>query len=165
MFKRSTILLTLAALVVLVAPAAAADAREAAFRKMFREYEQIRLALVDDSLDSIPERAGAIARAALEAEEAAKRSEDYSPCCTAPAEIAQAADQLAAATTLAEAREAFFALSKPLMRFADPFQPTDVVTVFCSMKEKSWLQQKGTIGNPYGGKAMKGCGKVTSPGA
>ncbi len=84
MFKRSTIFAALATLVVLTAPAAAADAREDAFRKMFRDYEQIRLALVDDSLDSIPERAGAISIAALAAEEAAKKTGDYPPCCTAP---------------------------------------------------------------------------------
>ncbi len=58
---RTTPLAALAALVVLAGPAAAADAREAAFQRMFREYEQIRLALVNDSLESIPERAAAIA--------------------------------------------------------------------------------------------------------
>lgn len=160
---RTTVFAVLITLLLIGAPASAGDQPEVAFQKMFGEYEQIRLALVNDSLDLIAERASAIAATALAAEEAAKKSEHYSPCCTAPAEIAKAADSLAAAATLADAREAFFALSKPLMRFAEPLEPEGVVTVSCAMLEKSWLQAKGRIGNPYGGRAMAECGKVTTP--
>lgn len=150
------------ALLSLGAPAWA-EKPEAAFQQMFREYERIRLELTNDSLEGIAERASAIAATALDAEEAAKKSPHYSPCCTAPAEIAKAADSLAAAATLVEAREAFFALSRPLIRFAEPLAPEGVVTVSCAMLDKRWLQAKGRIGNPYGGKAMAECGKVIAP--
>lgn len=135
------------------------------FDMLFREYEAIRTALASDSLDGVSARATAIATLALELDEAEKRTEDYAPCCDALALIAKSADELAAVSTLAEAREGFHALSKPMIRYRDRTGAEGVVTLHCPMKDASCLQRAGeAIGNPYTGTAMARCGNVVEPG-
>lgn len=65
------------------------------------------------------------------------------------------------AAAAAEPREAFAAM------FAE-YEQIRLALVndsYCAMKDKSWLQATGRVGNPYGGKAMVACGKVTDGGA
>ena len=77
-----------------------------------------------------------------------------------------AAEALTGASDLGTARDAFYALSKPLVRWraavvasgrAEDELP---VVVYCSMAKRSWLQPAGTIGNPYHGQALAECGEI-----
>jgi hypothetical protein len=76
--------------------------------------------------------------------------------------IATAAETLAAASSLTEARTAFAKLSDAVIAYADRVKAepgSDVHTMYCPMEKKSWLQKGDTVRNPYLGKAMSDCGE------
>ena len=71
-----------------------------------------------------------------------------------------AADALAGGPGLADARNAFYDLSKGLVRWREGVQSARPVVAYCPRVKKAWLQPDGPIGNPYGGKAMPRCGSI-----
>ena len=82
-----------------------------------------------------------------------------------PAEaIVAAARQLQVASGLEPTRDAFFALSSALFKYADatktPLGP-EVRRAYCPMEKKSWAQKDGQIANPYAGSRMLRCGEFT----
>lgn len=142
------------------------------FDGLVESYESVRLALVNDTLDGTTEPRQALA-AAIDA-----LARDFSAAAAGVdaaheakveellGELAVAAEALTGASDLGTARDAFYALSKPLVRWraavvasgrAEDELP---VVVYCSMAKRSWLQPAGTIGNPYHGKAMAECGEI-----
>jgi len=146
------------------APAGAVDS---AFHAAMDHYEAIRQALVQDQLGGIADHAGALAEMAaalpgkFTAPAPGRGSEPLSECLALMPAVRLAAVSLEGADTLAEAREAFSALSKPMIRWRDmaagEHRP---VVVHCPMVDDSWLQPAGEIGNPYKGQAMARCGEV-----
>lgn len=137
----------------------AAFAGEGNLEGVMEPYEEIRTALTTDSLDGV-------APAAVELE---KKVQDLreSSGQTVPEEedlkeIVAAATKLREAENLDAARDAFYELSKPLVRWRqDAGQGPDVA--FCPMKKRSWLQPGDEeIANPYYGQEMPGCGEIVS---
>jgi hypothetical protein len=154
---RKTMLFTVIALLALAGSAVAGEGE--AFESLFEHYDRIRTQLASDSLQGVPELSVSIGTAALRLEEAEKRREDYSPCCDALGQIARAADEIAASTTLEQARAAFDGLSKPMIRYRERVAATGFTTIHCSMADASWLQRRGEqVGNPYMGSKMPRCG-------
>lgn len=143
-------LLALAALLtagpVFSAPAPA----PAGFDAVLGHYEAVRKALLADTVAGIPGHASAIGKLAKGA-----------PADLAP-KIAEAATRLAAAKNLEAARDAFYELSKSMVRWREAAGSKANVVAYCSMSKRSWLQPKGEIGNPYYGKSMATCGEVVS---
>ncbi len=78
--------------------------------------------------------------------------------------IATAARQLQVAAGLEPARDAFFALTSALFKYADatgtPLGP-EVRRAYCPMEKKPWAQKDGQIANPYAGSRMLRCGEFT----
>ena len=145
MFK--TVVQTVAALIVLGGPAPA-WAQDPATRvkpvvQAFEHYEAVRVALSSDQLaDVAPHAKQLAARAqALGGDEAKK-----------------AADQLAAAKTLEDARTHFGDLSTVLVPIFQTEAIPGVTAYMCSMKNKPWVQRGEKIQNPYYGTAMPTCG-------
>lgn len=142
------VLLAGAAVPALAAPAASG------FNAVLPHYEAVRKALLADSLKGV----------ATHAEEIRKRA----PQDALGKEIAKAAGQLAAAQDLTAARDAFHALSEPMVRWhkasggASGASGKDTVVAYCPMAKRFWLQPKGEIGNPYYGPSMATCGQVVS---
>lgn len=118
------------------------------FDAAFGHYEAIRKALLADSLAGVAGHAAAIQKQAQSAPGTLRQ------------EIAAAAGKLAAAKDLKTAREAFYGLSKPMVRWREAAGSKSTVVAYCSMNKKSWLQPAGEIGNPYYGKEMPRCGEV-----
>jgi len=60
-------------------------------------------------------------------------------------------------------REHFASLSKNLYSVLKAFKSNSAVVYmeYCPMKKESWLSETQTIKNPYFGKSMSECGKVT----
>jgi hypothetical protein len=163
-------LIPLATVLVLAAalagPAAANDAD--AFDRITDRYEAVRLALLADSTEGVKENAIEIHRTAekladdFDAEAAgvdpakAEQVQELLP------EIVQAAADLAEAGDLQTARDAFYALSKPLVRYRAAVADGDLpAVVYCAMARRSWLQpEENEIGNPYHGQSMAKCGEV-----
>lgn len=166
--NRKPYILLLAAVLTLTGVFAgqAAGAAEAdAYETMIGQYEEIRLALLNDRLDGVADAAAALADGAralaadFDAKTAGVPAEAAQKAETLLPEVASAAQAVAAARDLEAARAAFGELSQPLLRYRELAGDTEVKVAYCPMAGKSWLQKDGdTIGNPYYGQSMAECG-------
>ncbi len=115
------------------------------------QYEAVRAALAADNLAAAKTAAAPLAKdLAAVAKEATKAQ---------PA--ADAAKKLAAAKSLADAREAFKGVSKRAVHYAEGKEGYYVAN--CPMVqggEGDWVQTSKKISNPYFGKAMLTCGSI-----
>jgi hypothetical protein len=117
-------------------------------RSIIDPYLKVQTALADDSTEGIRANAGEIATAATALGAPAMR-------------IDTAALQLAAAGELDDAREKFGRLSEAIDTYMTGLSlrpPSGVRVASCPMVLKPWLQQDGTLANPYYGKSMPTCG-------
>ncbi len=156
----------MAAMLTLVFAASSPAAAGDSWTTVATRYETIRRALVDDSLAGVPEAAAALrreieslrgdltaARTGVEADSLAE-VEKLLP------EAEAAARELEAAKDLGAARDAFYALTKPLVRWRQA-AGTGPDVAYCAMEKRSWLQPAGEVmGNPYLGHEMSACGEV-----
>ena len=106
---------------------------------LFSKYETVRQGLLKSSLPKVQQGAAALAADA----QAAKL-----------ATVADAAQSVAKAKNLADARRSFAVLSDEMIKL--PGRPA---VYQCSMLKKSWLQAKGKVGNPYDA-SMAPCGEL-----
>ncbi len=151
-------ILTLSVLILTATAAAAGASSSQGFDELVKPYEAIRLTLVDDSTEGVAEEAEAIAAKAKDL--AAEKATPEAVKTLLP-EIAGAAKDLAEAADLAAAREAFYELSKALVRYRGEVEGERPAVVYCPMAAKSWLQLDAEeIGNPYYGQSMARCGSV-----
>lgn len=106
----------------------------AANPSLFAKYESARQALLKNSLPETQKAATALASSARGAKNSA---------------LAARAESLAKSKSLDAAREAFAAVSDEMIKVRDEASGPRPSVYYCSMAKKSWLQQKGTVGNPY----------------
>lgn len=163
--SRSMVLMVglLAALSVSVA-----SASESGLSAIFSDYETARLALLEDSLDGVHEPARTIRRelealrADFSAERAGVPADKAEEVEALLPEAEAAARQLEEATELAPARDAFYALTKPLVRWRQAAGNGPAIA-YCPMEKRSWLQdEEEEIGNPYYGQQMPSCGEIVT---
>ena len=133
-------------------------------RILLLEYEEIRLALVGDSLAEVEESADAMER------QARKLLDDFDATSVGVAEaeadaakallgeIEATAGEVATAEGLEAVRSVFFDLSKPMGRLRKLTGDRSTIVVYCPMAKKAWLQPAGDLGNPYLGTEMPDCG-------
>ena len=161
------IVATLLALLALLALPASAQDQTDAFSQVVEHYEKAHLSLTQDSTAGVAQSGEHIVRllTALEADFSAERA-GIDPLSAASIrqllpELKNAAKQLATASDLSQTREAFYALSKPLVRWRKAAASDDrPIVAYCSMTRRSWLQPQGEIANPYHGQSMLRCGEV-----
>ena len=110
----------------------------------FTKYETVRKALIAEKLAEVKAGAAALATDATKAKNA---------------EVAKLADAVAKSGDIDKARVAFAALSDELIKLRATATGTKPSVYFCPMVNKSWLQTKGKIGNPYDS-AMVECGML-----
>ncbi len=154
-------------------PAAAHDGHgedaETAFAAVWHHYEALWQTLADDSAEGLAEHAEGIreaadeitanfslGRAGLIADAGVEETENFF------SDIAKTALYLGSTTDLATAREAFYEISKKMVRLNELRAGDKLKVVYCSMAKKSWLQREEKIVNPYHGKSMGGCGEIVS---
>jgi len=142
-------------------------ATPSSFDAIIEHYEPIRLALLGDSMDGVNANGKAIGAElrALGAEfgpDRAGASVETAAVVRAKLdEMIAAADAIASAKSLEAARDGFYALTKPMVRWREGVAQNDRPAVaYCPMHKRSWLQPGDEIGNPYGG--MPGCGSIVS---
>ena len=132
-------------------PASSHEATAAAPRELIDPAVAIQESLARDSMDGVREMAAALREAAAN--------------IGAPAAaIGTAAADLAAETTLADARTAFGKVTDALIAYlhAERAAPPDGIRIgYCPMVRKSWLQKNGAVANPYFGSRMLTCGELT----
>ncbi len=129
-------------------------------------YEAARLLLVADTIDGLAVPAKALReelddlRGDLSAEAAGVPPVELDGVGRLLPEAIEAARTLEEAESLEEARTAFYALSKPLVRWRQAAGDGPMVA-YCPMKRHSWLQPEDQeLGNPYYGQSMAGCGEI-----
>ena len=114
---------------------------------LFSKYEDVRKALVDQSLANTKTASAALASAA--------RAAGQTDLETRAKNVNQASD-------LPKARAAFSALSESMIKLRNAANGPRPAVYYCSMEKESWLQPKGTVGNPYTDKSMRECGELKS---
>ncbi len=160
-------------LLLLSAPASAHDGHGedagTAFASILHHYEALWQALAADSTDGLPEHAEGIREAAdaigedFSLEKAGLAAgADVEKSAAFFEEVAKTALYLGTATDLDIAREAFYEISKKLIRLNEHLDGERLHVVYCAMAKKSWLQRSEKIANPYHGKMMSGCGEIVS---
>jgi hypothetical protein len=146
---------------------AIAAAQATTFDEVMAHYEPVRLALLEDSMDGVNQHGAAIAEAlrALGKDFSASLAGTSGETTAVVREkldgMIASADALAEASSLEPARDAFYELTKPLVRWRQGV-PSDgrPKVAYCPMYKRSWLQPGEEIGNPYGG--MPRCGEIVS---
>ncbi|NOZ79500.1 MAG: DUF3347 domain-containing protein [Acidobacteria bacterium] len=172
---QKTIVRTVALAILVTSAAGVLPARSSVNRKgtvfdaVLTPYEAIHKALAADSLKGVARNARAIrdtartAAASFEPTRAGVTADKGAQCQALLPKVAAAAGRLAEATTLAEARDAFGKLSRPMVQWREMFRGTNKPkVVFCPMVKKPWLQESNQVANPYLGKKMLRCGKIVS---
>jgi hypothetical protein len=96
--------------------------------------------------------------AAYEQIRAALAADDLNGAKKAAASLPDTGADIAKSQSLDQARATFAKLSDEAVKIASG-QPGYHV-VHCSMANKDWVQTSTTIGNPYLGKDMAGCGEI-----
>jgi hypothetical protein len=161
-------ILALALVAGIAAPLSAATAPATRFDAVLTHYEAVRVALVADrwgehaiaSARKLRAEVDALAAAPTPASAAVAEGKLSTVEALLP-ELARSAAALTGAKDLAGARDAFYGVSKPLVRWRTATGRTTPVVSFCSMAKRSWLQPAGMpIGNPYYGQQMATCGEV-----
>ncbi len=120
-------------------------ARRAAQDPIFVTYEQARQALIQGSLPRVKDAAAALGQAARDVRQR---------------RLAELAATLEEASDLGAARVAFAAVSDQAIRYRSSAKDQRPTVVWCAMEKKSWMQPKGTIGNPYVDASMRACGAL-----
>ena len=109
---------------------------------LFSKYETVRQGLLKEKLADVQSSAKALAAAAK-----------------GNAPVAKAATAVASAKDLKAARTAFGTLSDEMIKVRNAAKGDRPAIGYCPMVNKSWLQAKGEIGNPYD-KSMEKCGVI-----
>ncbi|HYL81787.1 MAG TPA: hypothetical protein VEU07_13295 [Candidatus Acidoferrum sp.] len=119
-------------------------------KTVLEKYEGIQETLAGDSTIGISEGAAAIAKTIRD--DAGK---------SFPLTVADAADQLAQAQDIKDARRAFKPLSASLIAWLEEskLESTGYQEAYCPMADASWLQKEEEIRNPYLGKKMLNSGE------
>jgi hypothetical protein len=109
----------------------------------FEHYEAIRASLAGDRMADVTTHATPLADAAEHIGGAAAK---------------KAADNLAAAKSLEDARKHFGELSTILVPIFQKENIPGTTAFMCSMKMQPWMQKGDKVANPYYGKSMLTCG-------
>ena len=111
---------------------------------LFTRYEAVRQGFLANKLTDVNKSA-----AALAADVRAAKNEP----------LAKLADAVAKAPDMAKARTAFGPLSEAMIAQRAKIAGAKPAVYACPMVNKSWLQPKGKVGNPFDA-AMKECGML-----
>ena len=111
----------------------------------FEHYESVRAALAGDNFAAVATHATALAAAAEG---------------VGGPNAKKAADQLAAAKNIEDARKHFGELSAILVPVFQKENIPGTTAFMCSMKKQPWIQKGEKAQNPYYGKSMLTCGSL-----
>jgi len=129
-------------------------------KPILKQYLKIQLALASDSTEGVKEAAGKIKILAKKLNPASVTGEHASHFKNIPKNLVNAATSIEKSKDIDSTREHFKKLSQPMAMWAGMSKPSGVDVAYCPMAKSSWLQEKGSIKNPYYGKKMLTCGEV-----
>ncbi|MFQ5551823.1 MAG: DUF3347 domain-containing protein [Gemmatimonadales bacterium] len=123
-------------------------------------YLDIQKSLATDTVNGVADGAARISTTAASLDGSAVSGEHAEEYRELAAAVVSAADELAKASDLDAAREAFKRLSRPMAAWAAVAAPPGISVVYCPMADAKWLQMAGAVRKPYFGSRMRACGKV-----
>lgn len=131
--------------------------------QVFSLYLDIKNALVSDNATLASSKADAFTKAVNAVDMNELSSSDMNAFMTAQKKLAAEAGQVAETKDIKKQREAFTLLSSDMITLAKSAKLSEkpVYVDYCTMKKISWLSNNATIKNPYFGRQMSTCGKVT----
>ncbi len=147
-------------------PAVAQESEEVEFHRFLQHYEAVRLELLNDTFQTTSAHGREMLNVLTSLAEdwtvdrAGVRPENGKAAQALLPELTTAATKLSSATDIEAVRDAFYELSKPLVRYRSLLTGDRPAVAYCPMKKRSWLQPGTKLGNPYYGLSMPTCGEV-----
>jgi len=156
----------IAIVATLSSPAVAQESDDSGFHLVLRHYEMVRLALLNDSMEGISERGRKmhdelkVLAENWATERAMVTPENADTAHALLPELSAASTRLSEAKDIKTARDHFYALSKPMVRYRSLMSGDQPAVAYCPMAKRSWLQPGTRLGNPYYGQSMPTCGEL-----
>ncbi|WP_448698936.1 DUF3347 domain-containing protein [Mucilaginibacter sp. AW1-3] len=157
-----TIKYAITALLLLTINIVKADTNSS-INKVLAAYLEIKNALADDDSKLANQKAIAFTAALKEVNAAKLEAKQKSVWLKYSEKLRFDGDHIGESTAIAHQREHFASLSKNMYSVLKEFKSNSnpVYIQYCPMKKESWVSESETIKNPYYGKSMSECGKVT----
>jgi hypothetical protein len=131
--------------------------------KLLKNYYAIKNALVADDAKTANAQAGELVKS-LEATPMEKMGEEqHKMFMDLSDKIKSDAEKISKSTDVKQQRDRFNDLSNNVFALVKGLKANDspVYQQYCPMKKAYWLSDNAAVKNPYYGKAMLTCGKVT----
>ncbi|OCX53538.1 hypothetical protein BEL04_04360 [Mucilaginibacter sp. PPCGB 2223] len=131
--------------------------------KVLAAYLEIKNALADDDNKLANQKALAFTAALKEVDVADLDAKQKTTWIKYSEKLRFDGDHIGESAAIAHQREHFASLSKNMYAVVKALKANEkpVYMEYCPMKKESWLSESQTIKNPYYGKSMSECGKVT----
>lgn len=161
--KKILLLVALISTVIIQKSTAQDAAKENQFSQLLTSYYNIKNALVSSNAATASAQAGDLVKAINDIDMKAMSEAEHTAFMDIQEKLAADAKAIAASDKIEAQRTSFsslsdniYALAKRVKLSAEP-----VYQQFCPMKKMYWLSSEAAIKNPYYGKMMLTCGKVT----
>lgn len=157
-----TIKYGIVALLLLSINAVKADTNSA-INKVLTAYLDIKNALADDDNKLANQKALAFIDALIQVNYGKLYAKQKTTWLKYSEKLRYDGDHIARSAAIAHQREHFTSLSKNMYTVLKQLKvnASPVYIQYCPMKKASWLSESEAIKNPYYGKSMSDCGKVT----
>ena len=131
--------------------------------QLLNSYYGIKNALVNSDAKTAATKAGELVKALSAVDMKALSETDMNTFMTLQDKLAFDAKHISENNGIAEQREHFSSLSNNIYKLAKAVKLSaqPVYQAYCPMKKMYWLSSEAAIKNPYYGKMMLTCGKVT----
>ena len=131
--------------------------------QLLNSYYGIKNALVNSDAKTAATKAGELVKAINGVDMKALSETDMNTFMPLQDKLAFDAKHISENNGIAEQREHFSSLSNNIYKLAKAVKLSaePVYQEYCPMKKMYWLSSEAAIKNPYYGKAMLTCGKVT----
>ena len=131
--------------------------------QLLNSYYDVKNALVNSDAKTAATKAGDLVKALNAVNMKALSEADMNAFMPLQEKLAFDAKHISENNGIAEQREHFSSLSNNIYKLAKAVKLSaePVYQEYCPMKKMYWLSSEAAIKNPYYGKAMPTCGKVT----
>ena len=131
--------------------------------QLLNSYYDVKNALVSSDAKTAATKAGDLVKALNAVNMKALSEADMNAFMPLQEKLAFDAKHISENNGIAEQREHFSSLSNNIYKLAKAVKISaePVYQEYCPMKKMYWLSSEAAIKNPYYGKAMPTCGKVT----
>lgn len=161
--KKILLLVALIATVLLKPSFAQDTTKQSSLTSLLPAYYNVKNALVNSDVDSVALKAGDFIKTLNRIDMKSLPASDMSTFMAVQDKLAFDARQISKSKNLINQREYFADFSANFFKLAKAVKLTDqtIFYDYCPMKKSYWLSADAAIKNPYFGKQMLTCGKVT----